>query len=105
MSGGRPAFRAKTIGAAYRRFRDAVLRSTDQCCIVPCLMGGVPVRRDVAPNDPLYATLQHHVPLALGGKPRDWNNAGVAHLRCNVTLGDGTKGIRVVPAFETSERW
>lgn len=101
MSGGRPEFRAETVGGRYRRFRLAVLRSTEVCCIC----GGT-VDRTVPPRHPRAPSLEHKISLKLGGQAMDWENAGVAHYGCNSSRGDGTsRSNRRNGHHGTSESW
>lgn len=39
---------------------------------------------DTKHPDPLYASVDHVIPLARGGN-NDWNNLALAHLVCNCT--------------------
>ena len=71
----------------------------------PCALCGGPIRYDItgpeAGKHPDAFTLDHVVPLSLGGELLDITNARAAHRRCN-----SARGNRVAPARrDTSRRW
>ncbi|MGV7750350.1 HNH endonuclease [Mycobacterium kansasii] len=67
-------------------------RDSWQCKIPGCLYPGVPVSLDVAYTDPLYASVDHVIPLSKGG-PHERSNLQTAHLRCNTTKNARPEGI------------
>lgn len=58
-----------------------------QCMIPGCFYPGVPVSLDPPFPDPLFATVDHVVPLSKGGT-HERSNAATAHFRCNVAKGN-----------------
>lgn len=67
-------------------------RDNWQCMIPGCLYPGVPASLDVPHTDPLYASVDHAIPLSKGGL-HERSNLVCAHLRCNTTKGDRLEGI------------
>ena len=63
-----------------------------QCMIPGCLHPGVPASLEKAWPHPLFATIEHVVPLAKGGT-HERSNVVCAHLTCNIRKGD-REGIR-----------
>ena len=57
-----------------------------QCQVAGCLYPGIPASLDVDWPDPLFASLDHVIPLARGGT-HERSNLVTAHLRCNLTKG------------------
>lgn len=57
-----------------------------QCQITGCLQPGVPASLDVDRYDPLWATIDHVIPLSKGGT-HERSNAVTAHFRCNCAKG------------------
>lgn len=57
-----------------------------QCMIPGCLYPGVLASRDVAYTNPLYASVDHVIPLAQGGQ-HERSNLACSHLRCNLAKG------------------
>ena len=67
-------------------------RDNWQCQIPGCLYPGVPVKLDGRRTDPLYANVDHIVPLAKGGL-HERSNLATAHFRCNCVKSDRIEGI------------
>ena len=67
-------------------------RDNWECLIPGCLYPGVPTSPDAGWPDPLFATIDHVIPLAKGGL-HERSNLACAHLRCNTTKGDRLEGI------------
>lgn len=67
-------------------------RDNWQCQILGCLYPGIPVKLDGRPTDPLYANVDHIVPLAKGGL-HERSNLATAHFRCNCVKKDRIEGI------------
>lgn len=62
------------------------------CQIVGCLYPGQPISLDVSCNDPLYAVMDHTIPLAASGT-HERSNLQAAHSRCNLVKKDRVGGI------------
>ncbi|WP_435196348.1 HNH endonuclease [Streptomyces sioyaensis] len=73
--GGRPLSRLKALMKA---------EGTNLCWIC-----GQPIDLGLPPNHVMAWTLDHYVPLSLGGDPLDPANAREAHRRCNSARGNG----------------
>jgi 5-methylcytosine-specific restriction endonuclease McrA len=58
-----------------------------RCQIPGCLYPDIPVSRSVTYPHPIFASLDHVVPLAKGGT-HERSNLVTAHLRCNIAKGD-----------------
>lgn len=56
-----------------------------------CWICGGSVRYDLGPRHPLAPSVDHLVPLSLGGHPLDPQNAELAHYGCNSRRGNGTR--------------
>ena len=67
-------------------------RDNWQCQIPGCLYPGEPVKLDVGRSDPLYASVDHIMPLSKGGL-HERSNLATAHFRCNSTKNDRIEGI------------
>jgi 5-methylcytosine-specific restriction endonuclease McrA len=63
-----------------------------QCQIVGCLHPGVPVSLDAGRYDPLFATVDHVIPLSKGGL-HERTNLACAHLACNSAKRNRLEGI------------
>lgn len=64
-----------------------------------CLCGGW-IDHDLHWQDPMAATVEHLVPLSMGGDPTDPANLSTAHRVCNTTRGN-----RVAPTQVQSRSW
>lgn len=64
-------------GHAWRKTRQAILAHDTTCWIC---------------GQPGADTVDHVIPLALGGAPLDPTNLRPAHHHCNSQRGDGTRG-------------
>jgi 5-methylcytosine-specific restriction endonuclease McrA len=49
-----------------------------------CLLCGGPIPPEARWPDPRFGTIDHRVPLSLGGR-HVWGNVQAAHLRCNMS--------------------
>ncbi len=67
-------------------------RDNWQCQISGCLYPGIPVKLDGRRIDPLYANVDHIIPLAKGGR-HERSNLATAHFRCNCVKKDRIGGI------------
>lgn len=67
-------------------------RDNWQCQIPGCLYPGIPASLDVPHKDPLYASVDHIIPLSKGGL-HERSNLACSHLRCNFTKQARTEGI------------
>ena len=68
--------------AVYRKNRAYVLRTQDICGIC-----GQPIDNELKYPDPMSKSLDHIVPINLGGHPFDRANMQAAHLMCNLQKG------------------
>jgi 5-methylcytosine-specific restriction endonuclease McrA len=67
-------------------------RDNWQCQIPGCLYPGIPVKLEGRRTDPLYANVDHIIPLSKGGR-HERSNLATAHFRCNVVKNDHIEGI------------
>ena len=81
--------RRRYDGAPMRRLRAQVKREEPYCW----LCGGH-IDPDRKAPDPLSFTLDHIVPVALGGPELDRANVRAAHMRCNQRRGKGKRQAR-----------
>lgn len=79
--------------AVYRRNRDYVLKTQDVCGIC-----GRPIDSGLKHPHPMSKSLDHIVPISLGGHPFDRENMQAAHLMCNLQKGRSLQAARVAPA-------
>lgn len=84
-------------GRPYLRARARVLRDQPICWLC-----GQAIDRLLPWPDPMSASVDHVVPLAMGGSPTDVANLRAAHLRCNSARGKRAPVERQVP---TSRQW
>ena len=63
---------------AYEKARMQILRTHTHCGIC-----GKPVDFSIRPPHPLSPTVDHIVPVSLGGHPSDIDNLQLAHRCCN----------------------
>lgn len=68
--------------AVYRRNRDYVLKTQDVCGIC-----GRPIDSGLKYPHPMSKSLDHIVPIKLGGHPFARDNMQAAHLMCNLQKG------------------
>lgn len=76
-------------GRPYRRMAERLRREGRVCHIC-----GLPIDPELRSPHPLSFTVDHIVPLALGGARDDPNNAAPAHRICNMKRGTGRQGAR-----------
>lgn len=55
-----------------------------------CYLCGEPMSMDVPPNDPMFATFDHIIPLHDGGRRSSRANIKLAHRSCNMKRGRET---------------
>lgn len=67
-------------------------RDNWQCMIPGCLYPGIPASLDVPWPDPLFASIDHVIPLSKDGL-HERANLTCAHLRCNMVKKDRIEGI------------
>lgn len=53
-----------------------------------CALCGRPVDMSLRYPDPMSKTVDHIIPIALGGHPSDLSNLQLAHLSCNLAKSD-----------------
>lgn len=91
-------------GRRGRPWRRAAQRLRDQHN--PCAICGRPIRYDAPPLHPEAFSVDHKIPLALGGHPLDPSNLQAAHRVCNSRKGDGRRGTRRWGTnLDTTRRW
>jgi 5-methylcytosine-specific restriction endonuclease McrA len=73
-------------GTRRNRLRRRILTEESDCAIC-----GQPVDKTIPYPDPWSPTIDEIVPVSLGGDPLDRANCRLAHFRCNVQRGNGTK--------------
>lgn len=83
-------------GRPYRTFTAAVRRLGD-----PCWICGHHIDLTLDPRHRMSFTLDHVVPLSLGGSLLDPGNARSAHRACNSARGNRTGA----PKLKTTRRW
>lgn len=69
--------------AEYKKNRAKILATQDVCAIC-----GKPVDKTLTYPHPLSATVDHIIPVALGGHPSAINNLQLAHWTCNRQKSD-----------------
>ena len=67
---------------SYERNRQRIIMTQDVCAIC-----GQPVDKRLKAPHPLSATVDHIIPVSLGGHPFDLDNLQLAHLVCNMKKG------------------
>jgi 5-methylcytosine-specific restriction endonuclease McrA len=75
------------VGRPWRRIREEILKDSP-----PCYLCGLPGADSV----------DHVLPISLGGPPLDPDNLRPAHIRCNSKRGNR---LNVKPPLNTSEDW
>lgn len=68
----------------------------------PCWLCGHPIDLGLDSRHPHSFTVDHAIPLSLGGAPRDLGNLRPAHRFCNLSRGSATKA---KPKPPTSRVW
>lgn len=76
----------RRIGRPYRRLRAWIIANRTTCC--RC---GRPVDKTLPGEHEWGPTLDHLQPISRGGALLDPNNVDIAHRRCNLSYGNGTK--------------
>jgi 5-methylcytosine-specific restriction endonuclease McrA len=66
------------VGRPWRRLREQVLAQSNICWIC---------------GNPGATTVDHIIPVSLGGPPLDPDNVKPAHLTCNSARGNGRRGM------------
>lgn len=82
-------------GRPWRELRQQIIRASDVCGIC-----GKPVDKTLVFPDPQSPSVDHIVPLSLGGHPLRRDNLRLTHLGCNNGRGNRPT-VRVV----TSREW
>ena len=70
-------------GRKYREFRAQVLAASNICIVC-----GEAIDMNLSGRHPRGPTIDHRIPLNLGGALMDPANAGPAHLQCNARKRD-----------------
>jgi len=86
-------------GRPWRRLQKRVIRDNDLCWIC-----GQLVDKSVRWPDPMSASVDHVIPLTMGGELADPGNVRLAHMRCNSSRGNGSRRARRVE-LPQSRRW
>jgi 5-methylcytosine-specific restriction endonuclease McrA len=71
---------------------------------LPCWICGHEIGYELDARHPQSFTLDHLVPLSLGGNLTDRENARPAHRRCNSSRGNRTEPPKAAPQ-RASRRW
>jgi 5-methylcytosine-specific restriction endonuclease McrA len=88
-------------GSRYQRLRRQVIAEETRCCIC-----GEPVDKNLPPNHPRSATVEHLDPIALGGDVYDRTRCRLAHHGCNSRKGNETRAALHSPRVTvTSRAW
>ncbi len=73
--------------------RSEIFKRDNWHCQIPgCLYPGIPVKLVAKRTDPLYANVDHIIPLAKGGR-HERSNLATAHFRCNCVKNARIGGI------------
>ena len=70
-------------GRPWERLRTTVLLEETHCC--HC---GHPVNKGLSGQNPWGPTVDHVIPVSLGGPPLDRANVRLAHRKCNCSRGN-----------------
>ncbi|MGE5747422.1 MAG: HNH endonuclease [Solirubrobacterales bacterium] len=76
-------------GRPYRRLAKKIRREQQVCHLC-----GLPIDPDLKPPHPGSFTVDHIVPLSMGGKRDDPANCRAAHRLCNMKRGAGKRSPR-----------
>jgi 5-methylcytosine-specific restriction endonuclease McrA len=87
-------------GHRRRAVRATVFAEEDHCHIC-----GRHVDKELPPYLPGSPTIDELIPVSKGGSPYDRSNCRLAHLRCNVRRGNGSRRHPVIVPYVTSRRW
>jgi 5-methylcytosine-specific restriction endonuclease McrA len=87
-------------GRPWRRLQARVIRENSICWLC-----GAVVDKAIKWPDPLSPSVDHLVPLSMGGSLTDPRNVRLAHLRCNSSKGNGRRGKSAPDPLPTSRRW
>lgn len=96
MAKERRADRQGAHRIAFEKNRKTIIASQDRCGIC-----GKPVDKTLKTPHPLSATVDHIIPVSLGGHPSDINNLQLAHRCCNREKSNKMTTERVVQERET----
>lgn len=69
----------------YERNKKIIFASQNICAIC-----GKPVDFSIPYPNPMCATVDHIIPIAMGGHPSDLENLQLAHFKCNREKGQST---------------
>jgi 5-methylcytosine-specific restriction endonuclease McrA len=86
-------------GRPWRRARAACLTGTPTCWLC-----GEPIDTKLPPQHPYSATVDHVIPLSLGGPPTSPANLRPAHKRCNSSRGNRLT-TKPTPPATASRNW
>jgi 5-methylcytosine-specific restriction endonuclease McrA len=70
----------------WRRIRAQVLETAQDCALC-----GLPLNFDAKPASRWSPSVDHIIPLSLGGDPFDDRNLRATHHGCNSSRGNGTR--------------
>jgi 5-methylcytosine-specific restriction endonuclease McrA len=82
------------------KFRKLVMATATHCGIC-----GKPFDPNARPNTPGYPTVDHIVPLSLGGAPFDLANVRPAHHGCNSGRSNDMRRVNAAASGWTSRAW
>lgn len=88
----------RTRGGDWRKLRLRVIREESLCYLC-----GLEVDKELDYPDPMSASVDHLVPVALGGLEVDRTNVALTHLDCNKRRG--IKAIDEVRYTPNSQVW
>ena len=92
--------RADLTEHAYRKARKEWLEHQTEC--VHC---GLPLDFDAPPRSRWSPTVDHIIPVSLGGDPKDQTMWQPSHHGCNSARGNGATRGRGTGPMRASRRW
>jgi len=83
----------------YERNKKIIFATQNVCAIC-----GKPVDFSIPYPDPMCATVDHIIPIAMGGHPSDLDNLQLAHFKCNRLKGQDLNAKKNGPPIRSSNR-
>src|SRR5690554_822709 len=91
-------------GRPYKRNKERLKRIGKQNAL-PCALCLQPIDYELHHSDAMSFTVDHIVPVSLGGNENAYSNMQPAHSRCNKARGNGTRQLSNTGASNASEAW
>ena|SRR5690606_4374734 len=91
-------------GRPYKRNKERLKRIGKQNAL-PCALCREPIDYDLHYSESMAFSVDHIVPVSLGGSENSFSNMQPAHSKCNKSRGNGARRKTEPRVGNTSEDW